>query len=208
MSRQGLKVLELKKGLKISLYEDNKLIGEGFGEVEGSLGILYDVYVFKEYQKKGYGKIIVKEVFKELIKRFQVKDFLIRMVMKGGQKGNLLENVGMGIIAYKMGFSPQINPYEFFSQENIKNVEIIPQREIYPAGYQISLQKAPYLLTAVILDPFLQKPQPQTFYYRFVSHKNFIQWFLENQIILGNVNYQLKEENKEKFYNYLEVKNA
>lgn len=208
MNNYQLKVLELKKGLKISLFLNDKLIGEGFGEVENGKGILYDVYVFKEYQRKGFGKILVREVFKELIKKFKVKDFLIRMVMKGGQKNNLLENAGMGILAYKMGFLPQVNPYQLFSEENIKSIEIIPQKDIYPAGYHISLNSAPYILTAMVIDTISFKPQPENFYYRFVSHKNLIQWVLENRLILGNVNYYLSEENKEKFYNFLEMKNG
>ncbi|MEO0088859.1 MAG: GNAT family N-acetyltransferase, partial [candidate division WOR-3 bacterium] len=199
MNNYELKILELKKGLKVSLFFGEKLIGEGFGEVEGNKGILYDVYVFKEYQRKGFGKILVKEVFKELIKRFKVKNFQIRMVMKGGQKDNLLENAGMGILAHKMGFLPQIDPYQFFSEGNIKNIEIIPERDIYPAGYQINLNAAPYISTAIVLDNVSQKPQSEKFYYRFISHKNFIEWALENRLILGNVNYYLKEDNKEKF---------
>ncbi|MCS7249767.1 MAG: GNAT family N-acetyltransferase [candidate division WOR-3 bacterium] len=208
MNDYELKILELKKGVKISLFLNERLIGEGFGEIDGDKGILYDVYVFKEYQRKGFGKILVKEVFKELIKKFKVKNFLVRMVMKGGQKDSLLENAGMGILVYKMGFSPQIDPYQLFSEENIKNIEIIPEKDIYPAGYQITLATAPYILTAIVLDTFSQKPQPEKFYYRFVSHKNFIEWVLENKVILGNINYYLKEENKEKFYNFLEIKNG
>lgn len=208
MNNYELKVLELKKGVKISLFFNERLIGEGFGEMEGEKGVLYDVYVFKEYQRKGFGKILVKEVFKELIKRFKVKNFLVRMVMKGGQRDSLLENAGMGILVYKMGFSPQIDPYQLFSEENIKNIEIIPEKDIYPAGYQIALAVAPYILTVIVLDTLSQKPQPEKFYYRFVSHKNFIEWILENKLILGNVNYYLKEENKEKFYSFLEIKNG
>ncbi|MDW8114639.1 MAG: GNAT family N-acetyltransferase [candidate division WOR-3 bacterium] len=207
MNNYQLKVLDFKKGLKISLFLDEKLIGEGFGEVEGNKGVLYDVYIFKEYQRKGLGKILVKEVFKELIKRFKVKNFIIRMVMKGGQRENLLENAGMGILAHKIGFLPQIDPYQLFSEENIKNIEIIPERDIYPAGYQVLLNSAPYILSMIVLDILLQKPQPERFYYRFVSCKNLIEWFLENKLILGNVNYYLKEENKERFYNFLEIKN-
>ncbi len=207
MNNYELKILELKKGVKISLFLNEKLIGESFGEVEGNKGILYDVYVFKEYQRKGFGKILVKEVFKELIKKFKVKNFLIRMVMKGGQKDNLLENAGIGILAYKIGFLPQIDPYQLFSEGNIKNIEIIPEKDIYPAGYQITLNSAPYILTAMVIDNLFQKPQPEKFYYRFISHKNLIEWVLENKLILGNVNYYLKEENKEKFYNFLEMKN-
>ena len=47
----------------ISLYDDKKLIG--MGRIIGDNGISYavtDVMVDKEYQGKGYGKLIMKEI--------------------------------------------------------------------------------------------------------------------------------------------------
>ena len=47
----------------ISLYDDKKLIG--MGRIIGDNGISYavtDIMVDKEYQGKGYGKLIMKEI--------------------------------------------------------------------------------------------------------------------------------------------------
>ena len=47
----------------ISLYDDKKLIG--MGRIIGDAGISYavtDIMVDKEYQGKGYGKLIMKEI--------------------------------------------------------------------------------------------------------------------------------------------------
>ena len=47
----------------ISLYDDKKLIG--IGRIIGDNGISYavtDIMVDKEYQGKGYGKLIMKEI--------------------------------------------------------------------------------------------------------------------------------------------------
>lgn len=71
----------------VSLKKDNKLIG--FGRVVGDKGITYvvsDIMVHSDFQKKGFGTIIMKEIDKYLIENNDEDSYTILIANKPADK--------------------------------------------------------------------------------------------------------------------------
>jgi hypothetical protein len=165
---------------------------------------LFDAYVQNEHQMQGLASLLVHLLFREQLVYTNTNSFDIRMVMKASGEKEVIENVGMGLIALKLGFEPDINYQELFAGGNVSGIDIIPAREIYPFGYKISLHSSPWTIVLVLLDSTSQKPvKDLSVYEHFIRPEDFIEMVKSGQAVLGNVDYILNKNRIAQFVSYI-----
>ena len=185
--------------------EDNTL-GTAHADYESSKRrtTLFDAYVQNEYQMQGLASLMVHLLFREQLVYTDTNSFDIRMVMKATGEKEVIENVGMGLIALKLGFEPDINYQELFADSNVSGIDIIPAREIYPFGYKISLHSSPWTIVLVLLDPSNHRPvKDLSAYEHFIRSEDLAELVKSGQAVLGNVDYILSKNRIEQFVSYI-----
>ncbi|MEO0114582.1 MAG: hypothetical protein ABIK93_03795 [candidate division WOR-3 bacterium] len=190
----------------LTLKLANKVIGTVHAEYEPSKQktILFDTFVQNDFQRQGLASLMVHLLFREQLLYTPTKNFDIRMVMKATSEKEVIENVGMGLIALKLGFVPAIECSEVFTSKNIYNIEIIPSDGVNPYGYKINLKSSPWTIVLVLLDPLTKKPVPDlTAYEHFIQPNDLVELVQTNQAILGNVDYTLHPNCLDQFVSYI-----
>lgn len=190
----------------LTLKLEDRTIGTAHADYEPTRfrTTLFDTYVQEEYQTNGLASLMVHHLFREQLIYTDTNSFDIRMVMKATGEKEVIENVGMGIIALKLGFEPDINYPELFAGSNVSGIDIIPAQNIYPYGYKLSLHSSPWTIVLVLVDPVSQKPiKDINTYEHFVRPEDFAELVKTNQAILGNVDYILSKTNVEQFLSYI-----
>jgi hypothetical protein len=190
----------------LTLKIENNTLGTAHADYESSKRrtTLFDAYVQKEYQVQGLASLLVHLLFREQLVYTDTNSFDIRMVMKATGEKEVIENVGMGLIALKLGFEPDINYQELFAGGNVSGIDIIPAREIHPFGYKISLRSSPWTIVLVLLDSITQKPvKDLSAYEHFIRPEDFIELVKSGQAVLGNVDYILNKNYVEQFVSYI-----
>ncbi|MDH5683957.1 MAG: hypothetical protein OEZ20_05785 [candidate division WOR-3 bacterium] len=190
----------------LKLKMEDKIIGTAHADYEPAKRrtTLFDTYVQNEYQMQGLASLMVHLLFREQLVYTDTNNFDIRMVMKATGEKEVIENVGMGLIALKIGFEPDINYQELFAGKNVTSVDIIPAKDIYPFGYKLSLRSSPWTIVIVLLDPLTDKPhQDLNAYEHFVRSDDFIELVKSGQAVLGNVDYVLGKNSIENFVSYI-----
>jgi hypothetical protein len=190
----------------LTLKLEDRIIGTAHADYEPTRfrTILFDTYIQEEYQTNGLASLMVHHLFREQLIYTDTNTFDIRMVMKATGEKEVIENVGMGIIALKLGFEPDINYQELFAGRNVSGIDIIPARNIYPYGYKLSLHSSPWTIVLVLVDPASKKPiNDVKVYEHFVRPEDFAELVKTNQAILGNVDYILNKTNVELFLSYI-----
>ncbi len=190
----------------LTLRNEDNTIGTVHADYESSKRrtTLFDAYVQNEYQMQGLASLLVHLLFREQLVYTDTNSFDIRMVMKATGEKEVIENVGMGLIALKLGFEPDINYQELFAGSNVSGIDIIPAKEIYPFGYKISLHSSPWTIVLVLLDSITQKPvKDLSVYEHFIRPEDFIELVKSCQAVLGNVDYILNKKFIEQFVSYI-----
>lgn len=145
----------------LTLKLEDRIIGTAHADYEPAKyrTTLFDAYVKEEYQMNGLASLMVHLLFREQLTYTDTNIFGIRMVMKATGEKEVIENVGMGIIALKLGFEPDINYPELFAGRNVSSIDIIPARNIYPYGYKLSLHSSPW---TIVLYWLTRQPKSQS----------------------------------------------
>jgi hypothetical protein len=190
----------------LTLKLEDKIIGTAHAEYEPAkhLTTLFDAYIQNEFQRQGLASLMVHLLFREQLLYTDTKNFDIRMVMKASSEKEVIENVGMGLIALKLGFVPAQDYSEILTNNNISNLEIIPAEGNYPFGYKISLRSSPWTIILVLLDLVTQKPvKDLSAYEHFIRAEELVELVRTNQAVLGNLDYILNPNSLEQFVGYI-----
>jgi hypothetical protein len=164
----------------------------------------FDAFIQKEYQMHGLASLMVHLLFREQLLYTETEIFDIRNVMKSTSEKEVIENVGMGLIALKLGFEPDINHQELFAGKNVSAIDIIQANGIYPWGYKFTLRSSPWTIVLVLLDPISNRPVKDLIAYEhFIRPEDFAELVKTNQAVLGNVDYILNKTNLEQFVPYI-----
>ncbi len=182
-------------------------VGHCFAELgKNEIITIWDVVLEAAYQRKGLSELMVKLLLKELLARQKTTQFQIRMLQlfKPNQAEIKLQNIGMGVIAYKLGLSCEYNFTEFLEKGNINYIEVISTETIGTA-YKINLNCFPYTLVAFLMD--IEKERVITNYDTYVKFRalnEVLANFAYNRaLIIGNADYVLKDEGINDFVNHL-----
>lgn len=190
----------------LTLKLKDKLIGMAHAEYEPKkrCTTLFDTFVAEEYRRRGFASLMVHLLFREQLLYTATENFEIRMVMKATGAKEVIENIGMGLIALKLGFEPNINYQELFSPSNLDKLEIIPANGINPYGYKLSLSVSPWTVVLVLLDPLTKRPvKDLNDYEHFIRPEDIRELVKGNQAVLGNVDYRLNQNRVEQCVAYI-----
>jgi hypothetical protein len=146
-------------------------------------------------------------VFRELLKLQQQATFAIRMVriLKPGDKDVELQNMGMGVIANRLGFTPEFDLERILRPGNITDVDIIPDRPGFPPAFKITVQTFPLVLIAFVLDQDTHKPVDdyQTYVKLARDERTIRDWVRRGLIVISNGNYLLRRDGIGSFLNHV-----
>jgi GNAT superfamily N-acetyltransferase len=167
---------------------------------------IWDVMVRSDYQRCGLAELLIKFQIRELLTRQKETRFRIRMVQLYEIEGKTtvrLKNVGMGIIAYKLGLSCEYNLEKFLRNHEITDFSVISPTDDNPPAYQIFLKSFPYVLVAFMID--IDKERPLTDYGTYQKIKSADEFLIEmarhRALIIGNADYFLKSDGIVHFIN-------
>ncbi|MEO0079814.1 MAG: hypothetical protein ABIK44_03960 [candidate division WOR-3 bacterium] len=208
------KVLEIKTEVfpdKANTFAllDGEQIGRTYIERDppGKGVILWDIAVKQPFRRKGVASIMTYVSFRELLSQQQTAFFKIRMMrlMKPAEKNIELQNVGIGVIGNRLGFTPEFNLDRLLRPDNIVGLEILPAKGDFPPSFKIVIKTFPLVLIAFVLDPDTLKPVDDFRTYVQLSKDETIiyNWVRRGLIVIGNGNYWLRRNGLDQFVNHL-----
>ncbi|MEO0131614.1 MAG: hypothetical protein ABIK73_01545 [candidate division WOR-3 bacterium] len=158
---------------------------------------IWDVVVHQKFRNYGLAELLIKYQVRELLMRQKTNEFRIRMLrlFEPDKKNEVkLKNIGIGVIAYKLGLSCEYDFAEFVRNNKITQIDVIPPTYNNPPAYLIRLKSLPYLLVAFMID--IDKEKPLTDYDTYLRLKSADEFLLEmakhRALILGNADYILQ----------------
>lgn len=190
----------------LTLKLEDRIIGTVHAEYEPvkRRTTLFDAYIQNDFQMQGLASLMVHLLFRGQLLYTETKNFDIRMVMKASGEKEVIENVGMGLIALKLGFVPTLNCSEILTNNNVSSVDIVPADGNYPFGYKIALRSSPWTIIFVILDPVTHKPiKDLSAYEHFIRPEDLVELVKTNRAVLGNIDYILNPNSIEQFVAYI-----
>lgn len=169
--------------------------------------VLWNIVVEKPFRHKGLASLLTFIAFRELLRLHHQASFFIRMVrlIKPSDKEIRVQNVGIGVIAKKLGFSPEYNLTQLFAEKNIAEITPLPAFEDMPPAYRIVLRSYPLVLVSFLCDPKTSHPFDEfnPIYKSVITPDVARVWLSDGMIIIGNGNYQLKKEGLNRMVNHL-----
>ncbi|MCX7784644.1 MAG: hypothetical protein N2201_00195 [candidate division WOR-3 bacterium] len=172
--------------------------------------IYWDVMVNPKYRMKGLASFMTRYMLRELLLLQKKVKFMIRMIRiyQPTDTTIRLQNLGICIIAHRLGLTCEFDLPKLLNPQNIIKVEVIPPEmetvhtEVtLPPCYKIDLQSYPYVLIGFILDPKTKKPitNYDTYLQIKYSPEVMAQWIKSKAIVIGNGNYLLKKDGFDDF---------
>lgn len=206
----GVKTELLRHSATIALYDDKIQIGIESIERDppGKGVILWDAGIKQQYRRNGLTAIMTWIIFRELLTVQDVATFRIRMVrsLKTGEKGAELQNVGMGIIVVRFGFTPELNLKQILTRDHIIGMEILPPLNGNPPAIKVNLNRDPFVLVAFVLNPDTMKPTNNfRTYQEIMRDDGLINKLAEQGMLVVNGNYLLRKPQIDHFVNRIAV---
>jgi GNAT superfamily N-acetyltransferase len=193
----------------IYLYRDDSEIGhcDIQRNAHEATIVLWNIVVRPELRHKGLASLMTFAAFRLMLALHKSATFAIRMIrlIKPTEKGSKIQNVGIGVIARKLGFTPEYDLNKILKASNIQLVELIPETGDIPPGYRIVLRTFPLVLIAFMVDAFTGKPFParHPLYGSMVRPQTVEGWAHDRMIIVGNGNYVLNRDGIEQMISHL-----
>ncbi len=182
----------------VFLSQDGKQLGHadiqrnGF---EASI-VLWNIVVQENMRHKGLASLMARTGFQRMLEVQAKPSFAIRMIRLIRPKDRLtrVQNIGIGVIARKLGFSPEYDLSRILVRNNIQVIEFLDSDGTMPPAYRIVLKVFPLVLVAFVVDPYNQKPfsHGHPFYLKEVLPETIESWVGDRMIIIGNGNYLLR----------------
>ncbi len=191
--------------LRFFLKENNTIVARACTERNQKTGaiVYWDVMVDEKYRMKGLASMMTKHILRELISHQKKNRFLLRMIKlyRPTDKSIKLQNVGIGVIAHRLGLTCEFDLPRILKRSNIQKIEVLTPEGPFPPSYKIVLQTYPYVLIGFIIDPTSLKPITNYDIYLQMLHRDDIieEWVKTKAIVIGNGNYILKRNGVEQF---------
>jgi hypothetical protein len=205
----GIQTDILRNTAELVLTEGEERIGEVSIERDppGKGVVLWDIAVRERLRGNGLAAIMTWCVFRELVQAQEAATFRIRMVrsLKAGEKGAEVQNVGIGVIAARLGFEPELDVHRALDKRNITGVDVIPKQSGTPPGLRIMVKTVPLVLIAFLLNPDTMKPlSEEAMYVELRKDRELMRaWALSGRLVISNGNYCLRRAKAERFADIL-----
>ena len=172
---------------------------------------LLTIFIRSEFRHRSLTTLLVRLSFRELLHNGKRHWFAIRKLMQVDTEGRnqlqapgtpkpdnsplpkiSLHNVGIGLVALRLGFKPEPDIERLLAPGNVKAVQAIPPDPPSPPGLLLRLGTLPSLLVATLIDPQTGRPLADAdVYQRFVNPKQLLRQALAGEAVLGNIDYIL-----------------
>lgn len=178
---------------------------------ETGMETLLSVFIRSEYRHRGLTTLLVRLSFRELLHAGKLHWFAIRKLMQVDSEARnqaqapgtpkpenvplsriSLHNIGIGMVALRLGFRPEPDLDRLLAPGNVKAVQAIPSDPPNPPGVLLRLETLPALLVAALIDPQTGRPLTDAeVYQRFVNPKQLLRQALAGEAVVGNIDYIL-----------------
>lgn len=190
----------------VNLYDQDEEIGKVLIERNppGKGIILWDAIVHPLYRQNGLAGIMTWLIFHRLLQEQSSATFLIRMVrhLKPVVNGTELQNVGMGVIAVRLGFTPEINLEKLLRPNNVISVEVLKENQTTPPSLRIVLHSDPLILIVFVLNPETMRPiREERIYTEMKRDLRLVHSWASLGLLVVNGNYLLRAEQIDHFVN-------
>jgi hypothetical protein len=180
-------------------------------EPDNGTETLWGIFIRSRFRHRGLATLLVRLAFRDLLASGRRHWFAIRKLMQvdsegrsqpqapGGPKPGrpqssriTLHNLGLGLVALRLGFKPKPDLERLLAPGNVKAVQAIPPAPPSPPGLLLRIETLPGLLVAVLIDPETGRPLADAgAYERFVSPRQLLRQAVAGQAIVGNIDYRL-----------------
>jgi hypothetical protein len=178
---------------------------------ETGIETLWSIFIRPEYRHRGLTTLLTRLTFRDLLATGRRHWFAIRKLMKVDTEGRSqaqvpgspksekpqlsrisLHNLGIGLVALRLGFKPEPDLERLLAPGNVKAVQAISPDPPSPPGLLVRLGILPGLLVAAMVDPETGRPLTDVSAYdRFVNPKQLLRQTLTGQVVIGNIDYVL-----------------
>lgn len=199
-------VTDLRRNIaRLSLLEGNVQAGEVSIERDppGRGVVLWDIGVREELRGNGLAAVMTWCSFRELLLVQDTATFRIRMIrsLKPGEGGVEIQNVGICVVAARLGFEPEIDLNKIIGPRKITGIDIIPKRKGLPPALKIAVKSAPWVLIAFVLEPRTMRPvaEDQSYLSLIDDEDALRDWAHLGRLVITNGNYCLRRHNLQRF---------
>jgi len=168
--------------------------------------ILSNVAVAQGLRRSGLAAIMTWCGFRELLETQESATFRIRAApaAKPGAADAAVRDVGISVIAARLGFRPELPVDEIVHADNIAGIAALPGDIDNPPALRILLRVYPFVLVAFLISRGTMKPLSSYSTYLQLKHDgNLIQSWLRRGLLFVSGNYCLRESGIRRFVNAL-----
>jgi hypothetical protein len=169
--------------------------------------ILWDIGVRERLRGNGMAAIMTWCMFREMVLAQETSTFRMRMVRtpKAGEQCSEVQNVGIGVVAARLGFEPELDVQQVLDPRNVTGVDIIEKRLDAPPGLRIMLRSDPLVLIGFALNQDTLKPlSDESMYVELRKDRDMMRdWALSGRLVISNGNYCLRRGKAERFADIL-----
>jgi len=205
----GIKTSILPATAELVLTEGETRAGEVSIERDppGKGVVLWDIGVREALRGNGLAAVMAWCVFREMVQVQETSTFRIRMVrsLKAGEKGAEVQNVGIGVVAARLGFEPELDLQRALDNRNVVGVDVIQKQNGVPPGLRITVKTAPLVLIAFLLNPDTMKPlNDDGVYVALRKDRDLMrEWAFSGRLVISNGDYCLRRAKAERFADIL-----
>ena len=175
---------------------------------------LWGVFIRPEYRHRRLATVLIRLAFRELLAEGRRHWFAIRKLMQVDSESTRrrsltpansirevrsprstrisLHNLGVGLVAVRLGFRPEPDLERLLGPGNVKAIQALPAEPPSPPGLLLRLATLPGMLVAALLDPDTSRPLADpAAYERFISPRQLLRQALAGEAIVGNIDYIL-----------------
>jgi hypothetical protein len=193
----------------VFLHLDGKQVGHADiqrNAFEASI-VLWNIVVQENLRNNGLASLMIRTGFRRMLELHKKPSFAIRMIrlIRPKDRVTKVQNIGIGIIARKLGFSPEYDLPALLVRDNIQVIEYLESDGVMPPGFRIVIKVFPLVLVAFVVDPFTGKPfsRVHPFYQQHVFPETVETWVGDGKIIIGNGNYLLRRNGIPNLINHI-----
>jgi hypothetical protein len=209
--RFGVRTVIKQTVAELSLFEGTETVGEVSIERDppGRGVVLWDIGVRARLRGNGLAALMSWCIFRELLLEQPTATFRIRMVrsLRTGTDGAQVQNVGICVVAARLGFEPEMNVDAVLKGQNVTDMTVIPRQNGTPPCLKISIRTVPLMLMAFVLDPQTMKPvTDERVYGALDNDKEAVRdWAHLGRLTITNGNYCLRKSQVERFADILAI---
>jgi len=169
--------------------------------------VLSNIGVTERLRGNGLAAIMTWCMFREMVLAQETATFRIRMVRSpiSGETNPDVQNVGIGVVAARLGFEPELDLQQTLDPRNVTGVDVVEKQLGTPPRLRIMLRSEPLVLVAFALSPETLKPlSDDAMYIELRKDRDLMRdWAISGRLVTSNGDYCLRRAKAERFADIL-----